>query len=390
MADVIIIGAGAAGLFCAAEAARRGRSVVVLEREKKPGKKIIISGGGRCNFTNYDAGASAFISENPHFCKSALSRYTQYDFIDLVEKHGIAFHEKKLGQLFCDNLSREILDMLLAECKDAGVEIILQCGVDKIKKTNDGFEVFTNQGRYHPEAVVIASGGLSIPKAGASGFGYEIAQQFGHRIVPTDAGLVPFLWKESDKHLYESLPGISLDCRISTADMSFEESLLFTHKGLSGPAVLQMSSYWKEGEAVVIDLLPELDDNFIEKFRREDGSKKLKSLLTYHLPKRLIDTLVKHWAIPDCPVAQLNAEQLSELQTQFKSWQHVPGGTEGYRTAEVTTGGVDTAELSSKTMESKQCAGLYFIGEVVDVTGWLGGYNFQWAWSSAWCAGQVV
>ncbi|NQZ55965.1 MAG: aminoacetone oxidase family FAD-binding enzyme [Lentisphaeraceae bacterium] len=343
--DVIVIGAGAAGLMCAAQAAARGRSVLLLEHQAKAGRKIIISGGGRCNFTNMDANPNAYLSQNPHFCKSALKRYTQYDFLDLVDKHKIPWHEKKLGQLFCDNSAKDILNMLLNECDSAGVELYLNCKVEAVNKRGDDFEIKTSAGVYTAESCVIAAGGYSIPKIGASGFGFKVAKKFKIDLIPTRAALVPFLWSDKDAPIFTQLPGIALPCRISCDGSSFDESFLFTHKGLSGPAVLQISSFWDEGKEVSIDLLPDLADDFLLTAAKESPSKTLKQLLSPHFPKRFVEVVVSRWAGDKRPVGQIPQKTLSEISSRFKAWKMKPGGTEGYRTAEVTIGGVDTNEL---------------------------------------------
>lgn len=389
--DVLIIGASASGLMCAIEAGKRGRKVVVLDHANKAGKKILMSGGGRCNFTNYEVSADNFISHNPHFCKSALSRYTQWDFIALVSDYNIPFHEREHGQLFCDDSAKDILTMLLTECAHAGVEIQLNCPIQQIEKQpNTAYTVETTNGVYSAESLVIATGGLSIPKMGASGFGYNIAKQFGHSVWPASAGLVPFTLHETDKTRLAELSGIAIDCIVSNARNSFRENILLTHRGLSGPAILQISSYWQAGESVTINVLPDLDVlEFLKTKQAEQPNSHLKSVLAEQLAKRFLVALLGEELI-NKPLQTFSHQRLQEIAHQLQQWQIKPNNTEGYRTAEVTLGGVNCDELSSQTMESKTTAGLYFIGEVVDVTGWLGGYNFQWAWSSGWCAGQVV
>ncbi|MFT6624683.1 MAG: putative Rossmann fold flavoprotein [Cycloclasticus sp.] len=389
--DVLIIGASASGLMCAIEAGKRGRKVVVLDHANKAGKKILMSGGGRCNFTNYEVSADNFISHNPHFCKSALSRYTQWDFIALVSDYNIPFHEREHGQLFCDDSAKDILTMLLSECAHAGVEIQLNCPIKQIEKqSNTAYTVETTKGVYSAESLVIATGGLSIPKMGASGFGYNIAKQFGHSVWPTSAGLVPFTLHETDKARLAELSGIAIDCIVSNARNSFRENILLTHRGLSGPAILQISSYWQAGESVTINVLPDLDVlEFLKTKQAEQPNSHLKTVLAEQLAKRFLVALLGEDLI-NKPLQSFSHQRLQEIAHQLQQWQIKPNNTEGYRTAEVTLGGVNCDELSSQTMESKTTAGLYFIGEVVDVTGWLGGYNFQWAWSSGWCAGQVV
>ncbi|MDP2560413.1 NAD(P)/FAD-dependent oxidoreductase [Psychrobium sp. 1_MG-2023] len=390
--DVIIIGAGAAGLHCAATAGYRGRQVLLLDNAKKVGRKILISGGGRCNFTNYNIEPSAYISNNKHFCKSALSRYTQWDFLSLIDKYNIAYHEKTLGQLFCDDSAKDIVSMLEAECRDANVTIGLRHEIMAITKTEQGFSVTTSEGKYSCESLVIATGGLSMPKLGATPFGYKVAQQFGLKMTDTCAGLVPFTWQNTDKEDYESLSGISLPVSVTSENgTNFSEDMLFTHRGLSGPAILQISSYWQAGQAITIDLLPSNDlEQIIISSRESNPKQALKTCLSQHFPKRLIERLIELNKVSDKPLNQLNDKEVSTIAQYFHQWQIKPNGTEGYRTAEVTLGGIDTDEISSKTMMAKNVDGLYFIGEVVDVSGWLGGYNFQWAWSSGWCAGQFV
>ncbi len=391
--DVIILGAGAAGLFCAAQAAQRGLRVALLERADEPGKKILISGGGRCNFTNFTVTAANFLSNNPHFAKSALARYTAADFLALVEKRGIAWHEKTLGQLFCDDSSRQILDLLNAECSDAGVETFLSTGVQSIES---GFDVVTSRGAFSAPKLVIATGGLSIPKMGATGFGYEIARQFGLLIVEPRPALVPFTLGEKDAKRWCDLTGVAADSVARASDgPAFHEKLLITHRGLSGPSILQISSYWKHGETVSIDLLPAVDVADRLMARRTYGDvATLRSALVDFLPRRLaerwseIDPAANPVALK--PLAMLSNEDIAAIAQSLHQWTVRPSGTEGFDKAEVTAGGVDTSELSSKTMEAKKAPGLYFIGEVVDVTGWLGGYNFQWAWSSAYACAEAL
>jgi len=389
--DVLIIGAGAAGLMCAIEAGKRGRTVTVLDHANKPGKKILISGGGRCNFTNTEISASNFISHNPHFCKSALSRFTQWDFMAMVNDYRIPCHERDPGKLFCDSSARDILNMLLAECKKVKVAIQLNCIIKTVEKNeNSTFAINSSPGPFQATSLVIASGGLSIPKMCASPFGYRVAEQFGHHIWPTTAGLVPLTLQPHDRERLAELPGIAVECIVSNERMQFRDNLLVTHRGLSGPAILQISSYWKAGEAITINLLPDLDLVDVIKTRlATQPNIKLKTLLAEVLPRRLIPVVLEQESA-DKPLQELSQARIEAIARQLQHWQIKPNGTEGYRTAEVTLGGVDCNELSSKTMESGKVAGLYFIGEVVDVTGWLGGYNFQWAWSSGWCAGQVV
>ncbi|MEM5550327.1 NAD(P)/FAD-dependent oxidoreductase [Pseudoalteromonas neustonica] len=388
--DVIVIGAGAAGLMCAAQAGYRGRSVTVLDMGKKPGRKILISGGGRCNFTNENASPENYLCGNPHFVKSCLSRYTQHDFIELVDRHGLAYHHKTLGQLFCDNSAQDIVNILLTECEWAGVNVALRNEVLNVEKTDSGYLVITEQQSYTCESLVVAAGGLTMPKLGATPVGYKIAEQFGLNILPTMAALVPFTLHQHDKDRFEGLSGISIPCVVRSEDGTrFKENILFTHRGLSGPAILQISSFWRAGQAVTINLLPELDlKEQLATWRETQAQKSLKNSLATILPKRFIEILHESKAIPDCNVNQLTHSQIDELANYIHNWQIKPNGTEGYRTAEVTLGGVDTDELSSKTFEAKKAQGLYFIGEVTDVTGWLGGYNFQYAWSCGFAAGQ--
>ena len=389
--DVLVIGAGAAGLMCAITAGQRGRRVLVLDHANKPGKKILMSGGGRCNFTNLGVTPAQYLSANPHFCKSALARYTQWDFIALVEKHRIAYHEKELGQLFCDESSKLIVRMLLDECAAAGVRIETSCAVEKVKKTEEGFAVLTAHGEVHADSLVVASGGLSIPSMGATGFGYELARQFEHNVLPTRAGLVPLTL--SGKHLehYHELAGVALPVAETRAGkQAFRAGLLFTHRGISGPAVLQISSYWQPGDALHIDLSPAQDiGDWLVAQRAERPAAELRNVLGDLLPRRLAQRLCELW-LGSKPMRQYRDAELHDTGARLHDWPIVASGTEGYRTAEVTLGGVDTDELSSTTMQSKRMPGLYFIGEVVDVTGWLGGYNFQWAWASGHAAGEVV
>jgi predicted Rossmann fold flavoprotein len=390
-ADVIIIGAGASGLMCAIEAGKRGRKVIILDHANKPGKKILMSGGGRCNFTNYEVGPDNYISHNPHFCKSALSRYTQWDFLALIGRYHIPFHEREHGQLFCNESARDILNMLLAECDDAGATVQLNTHIDTLEQAADKrFYLTTDNGNYICQSLVVATGGLSVPKMGATPLGYKIARQFGIKVQPTYAGLVPFTLQPEDKSRFSALSGIAVPCVISNKIRSFSENILFTHRGLSGPAVLQISSYWHPGEAISINLLPRINlDEELKSKRQQKINSKLKVCLGGYLPKRLISSLFAE-EILERSLQDLSDTQIRQVSEQIHNWTIKPGGTEGYRTAEVTCGGVDCDAISSKTMESKAVPGLYFIGEVLDVTGWLGGYNFQWAWSSAWCAGQYV
>jgi hypothetical protein len=389
--DVVIIGAGASGLMCAIEAAKRGRSVRVIDHANRSGKKILMSGGGRCNFTNYTVDADNYISHNPHFCKSALKRYSQWDFLALVQRHQISFHERSHGQLFCDDSAKDILHALLAECQQYGVDIQTQCSVERVTQIVDaGFRITTARGVLNCQSLVVASGGLSIPKMGATPFGYQLAEQFAVKVWPTRAGLVPLTLQPADKETFSALTGIAVPCEITVRQHSFKENLLFTHRGLSGPAVLQISSYWQPGEALAINCLPDIALFELLKQQRGQGSTvKLKTFLADLLPKRLLQALLPEFLL-DKTLADCSDKQLQLVAAHLQSWQIKPNATEGYRTAEVTVGGVDCNALSSKTMECLAVPGLYFIGEVVDVTGWLGGYNFQWAWSSGWCAGQYV
>ncbi|MDA0910406.1 MAG: NAD(P)/FAD-dependent oxidoreductase [Proteobacteria bacterium] len=395
--DVIVIGAGASGLMCAIEAAKRGRKVLVLDHANKVGKKILMSGGGRCNFTNYYVEPARFLSQNPHFCKSALTRYTQWDFIALVDAYQLNYHEKTLGQLFCDGKSHEIVDILLNECRKYQVEIKLNTTVNQLRQCDQaasaelGFYVKTTLGDYHAGSVVIATGGLSIPTMGASGFGYEIARQFGLQVLPTSAALVPFVLGEHDKLKYAELSGVSVFTEVSCNNQSFRENLLFTHRGLSGPVMLQISSYWQLGDYLHINLLPEITSlsELLHVHKKSQGGTLLKSLLENYLPKRLLPLFVDELLL-NKKLADLSNSEIEQMMQCLQSWQIKPCGTEGYRTAEVTKGGVSCDEISSKTMETHKIKGLYFIGEVVDVAGWLGGYNFQWAWASGWAAGQFA
>jgi len=390
--DVIIIGAGAAGLMCAATAAQRGRSVLLLEHTSRIGEKIRISGGGRCNFTNIHCSPDKYLSDNPHFCKSALKRYTQFDFIDLVRKHKIRYHEKTLGQLFCDETAKDIIDMLLAECAEGNVIVKTGITVTSIKKESDSYDLETTHGCYSAPSLVISCGGLSIPKIGATPFGYEIARQFGHAIIPTRAGLVPLVFDPIILEQTRALSGVSVDPGRARAacGMSFDEAMLFTHRGISGPVILQISSYWQPGQAVTLSFLPNLDMMAWLKTRRTERPKQnLLNNLAEILPRRVAEWICAD-GTGDQRMADMSDKALQKISDLIQNWAVIPSGSEGYRTAEVTLGGVDTREVSSKTFESNLSPGLYFIGEVLDVTGHLGGYNFQWAWSSGWCAGQSV
>ena len=390
--DTVIIGAGAAGMFCAAQAGQAGSRVLLIDNGKKPGRKILMSGGGRCNFTNLYVEPAAYLSQNPHFCKSALARYTQWDFIDLVGKHGIAWHEKTLGQLFCDDSAQQIVDMLVDECEKGNVTMRLRSEVLSVEREGDDFILELNGMTVGTKKLVIASGGLSMPGLGATPFGYKIAEQFGLNVLPTRAGLVPFTLHKPLLEQLQVLSGVSVSSVITAEDGTvFRENLLFTHRGLSGPAVLQISSFWQPGEFVSINLLPDVDlASFLDDQRSAHPNQSLKNTLAMQLPKRLVECLQQLGQIPDVSLKQLNVRDQQTLVETLTDWRVQPNGTEGYRTAEVTLGGVDTNELSSRTMEARKVPGLYFIGEVMDVTGWLGGYNFQWAWASGYAAGQSV
>ena len=420
--DVIIIGAGASGLYCALTAGRRGRRVLVLDHANKAGKKILMSGGGRCNFTNYFVEPEHFLGANQHFCKSALSRYPSWEFIGMVEAHKIAYHEREHGQLFCDDSAQDILTMLLDECAAVGVQVKLNAQIESVQTIendkNARFELLTTkqlskkekqdrkdtnnqtklpQTGYRCESLVIATGGLSIPTMGASGLGYEVAQQFGHTLIPIDASLVPFTFTDKTGELIRALSGISLPVIASNERISFKLPMLFTHRGLSGPAMLQLSNYWHTGETISINLLPETDVTALFLAHKKSHPKQLiRTVLADYtdsaLPKKLLTALQTHlWEdIKDTELANIKDERLTELGASLNGWQLKPSGTEGYRTAEVTRGGIKTDEVSSKTMQSNLQDGLYFIGEVLDITGWLGGYNFQWAWASGFVSGEVV
>ncbi len=382
--DAIIIGAGAAGLFCAAEAGKRRKRILVVEHNAQVGRKILISGGGRCNFTNVQVKAENFISKNPHFCKSALARYTPQDFVELVKKNHIEFYEKTLGQLFCRESSRLIVEMLVAQCTKSEVEIRTNCSVKNIRKT-DSFEVETNQGIFAAENLVIATGGLSFPKIGATDFGYKIARQFGLKIVETRPSLVPLV---SSQNNFSKLAGVSIDSLVSSDKQAFRENILFTHRGLSGPAILQISNYWQKKKAISIDLMPNV--NALELFEQNRESKQnLDNFLSKFLPNRFAEIFTSN-NFPNKPLNQFNRKEIENIAETLNNWRILFDETEGFHKAEVTLGGVDTNELSSQTMESKKVKGLFFIGEVLDVTGWLGGYNFQWAWSSGFAAGQSI
>ena len=389
--DAVVIGAGAAGLMCALAASRRGLRVLVVDHANKVGKKILMSGGGRCNFTNTGTTPANYLSANPHFCKSALARYTPWHFIEMVERHGIAYHEKELGQLFCDESSRQIVAMLLAECADAWVEIRTHCAIERVEHTDAGrFRLDTVQGRFEAASLVVASGGLSIPSMGASGFGYQLAQQFGHAVLPTRAGLVPLTLSGKHAERLHDLAGVALPVEARCNGASFRNFMLVTHRGISGPAILQISNYWQPGDDLRLDLLPATDvDALLRDWQQSRRDAELKTLLAEVLPKRFAQRLCEHW-LASKPLRQYTPRELDGIAALLRDWPLVASGTEGYRTAEVTLGGVDTDGLSSSTMMSRHVPGLHFIGEVVDVTGWLGGYNFQWAWASGHAAGQAL
>jgi predicted Rossmann fold flavoprotein len=402
--DCIVIGGGAAGLMCAATAAKRGKSVRVVDHANKVGKKILMSGGGRCNFTNYFVEPENFISHNPHFCISALRRYTQYDFLELVQKYHLEYHEKTLGQLFCDHKAKDILNILLAECDEHNVQIHTQCSIASVahvaaEDNHIRFRIQTSDGVMECHSLVIATGGLSIPTMGATGLGYDIAKQFGLRVKPRYASLVPFTLKNNEQgellRLAQSLAGVALPVSVSCGEQSFSEGLLFTHKGVSGPSILQISNYWNVGDTIIIDFLPaESLAALCETWQQENNKADLINLLSRYLPKRFVQAWFEYHtelhSLAGKSVAQLSKADITLLETSFHRWACVPAGTEGYKTAEVTKGGVDTDDVSSKTFEAKKTEGLFFVGEVLDVTGWLGGFNFQWAWSSAYCAAQYV
>ncbi|MBA8883101.1 NAD(P)/FAD-dependent oxidoreductase [Dokdonella fugitiva] len=388
--DAIVIGGGAAGLMCALTAGQRGKRVLVIEHANRVGKKILMSGGGRCNFTNTGATAANYLSSNPHYCKSALARYTPADFIALVERHRIAYHEKELGQLFCDDSSKQIVRLLLDECADGGVRIETSCTIEHVRHGDGGFHVDTARGVFSAPALVVASGGLSIPSMGASGFGYELARRFGHTVLPTRAGLVPLTLSGKHQQHLADLAGVAVPVEARCGRARFRNFMLFTHRGVSGPAILQISSYWNPGDDLRLDLLPGEDAQaWLRTQRTERGASELRTVLAERLPKRFAQRLCEHW-LPDRPMRQLGDAQLRDIAAVLGAWPLVASGTEGYRTAEVTLGGVDTDELSSSTMMSRRVPGLYFIGEVVDVTGWLGGYNFQWAWASGHACGMAL
>ncbi|MEO0327788.1 MAG: NAD(P)/FAD-dependent oxidoreductase [Pseudomonadota bacterium] len=387
--DAIILGAGGAGLMCAATAGQRGKKTLVLDHSEKPGKKILISGGGRCNFTNLDIRADRFLSQNPHFAKSALARYTQHDFIDLVNRHGISWHEKTLGQLFCDQSAKQIVNMLLDECAKGPVSVALGENISSVDKTDAGFLVKTDKANYAASSLVIATGGPSIPKMGATGFAYDLARQFKLKIVEPRPALVP-LTLGKDEALFRELSGVATDTIAHFGKTSFREASLFTHKGLSGPAILQISSYWKPGDAIAIDFLPDMEKAWLAELKQVQPGLTLKSAIAQFLPASLTDALLERLGISNGKLGSIANNQLMEIGHQLNAWLFHPDGTEGFAKAEVTIGGISTTNLSSKTMEAKSVLGLYCIGEAVDVTGWLGGYNFQWAWSSGWVAGNAL
>ncbi len=388
--DALVIGGGAAGLMCALTAGQRGKRVLVIEHANRVGKKILMSGGGRCNFTNTGTSPQNFLSANPHFCKSALARYTPSDFLGMVERHGIAWHEKELGQLFCDVSSKLIVKMLLDECAAAGVRVETSCSVERVGQRDGVFVLDTTRGRFDASSLVVACGGLSIPAMGATGFGYELARQFGHTVLPTRAGLVPLTLSGKHQERLQDLSGVSLPVEASCNGQRFRNFMLVTHRGVSGPSILQISSYWQPGDDLRLDLLPGADAfALLRTWQAERPAAELKNVLADALPKRFAQRLCEVWFVSK-PMRQYNERELREIAAQLQHWPLIASGSEGYRTAEVTLGGVDTDALSSSTMQSKQMPGLYFIGEVVDVTGWLGGYNFQWAWASGHAAGCAL
>lgn len=388
--DVIIIGAGAAGMMCAIEAAKNNKKTLLLDKADKVGKKILISGGGRCNFTNLYTDASAYLSHNPHFCKSALSRYTPWDIQVLFEKHKLSWTEKTLGQLFCDQKSKAVVTMLLNECEANGVDVQLSTSIKSLRKTTQ-FEIISNTGEYSSTSLVIATGGASIPRMGATDFALQIAKQFSIKNIPFRAGLVPFIFSQKDlEHYFTNLSGLAFEAIVSCNNTSFREGVLITHKGLSGPAILQISSYWNKGDAISINLFPDDDAvAWLIEQKTQHPKMELITLLSRKLPKRLVQKL-SETLFNNQPIEQVSQKELSHFGEQLNQWVLYPSSTEGMRTAEVCLGGVDSNELSSKTFETKKVSGLYFIGEAIDVTGHLGGYNFQWAWASGWCAGQYV
>ncbi len=388
--DVIVLGAGAAGLMAAIAAGRCGRRVLVLDHANKVGKKILMSGGGHCNFTNTGTTPAQYLSANPHFCKSALARYTPQDFIDLVDAHGIAWHEKELGQLFCDGSSKQIVQLLLDEADGAGVQVRTHCAVQPPRRVDDGFVLDTAIGRLRCASLIVATGGLSIPSMGATGFGYDIARQFGHALLPTRAGLVPLTLSGKHQERLDALAGVALDVEAGCNGAHFRNRMLITHRGISGPAILQISSYWQPGDDLRLDLLPRRDAlAWLQAQQTERPGTELKNVLAELMPRRFAQRLCEIW-LANRPMKQYTPAQLHDTAALLQAWPLVASGTEGYRTAEVTLGGVDTDGVSSRTLESKQVPGLFFVGEVLDVTGWLGGYNFQWAWASGMAAGEAA
>jgi predicted Rossmann fold flavoprotein len=384
--DIVVIGAGAAGMMCAIEAAKRGRSVLVVDHAKAAGEKIRISGGGRCNFTNLHASPKNYLSQNPHFCISAMSRYTQRDFIALVERHRIAYHEKTLGQLFCDGSALQIIEMLLGEMKRHGARLKLGCSVSSVEKSAHGFTLQLTDGPVRCRSLVVACGGKSIPKMGATSFGYDIAT----RIVETRPALVPLTFEPNTLERLKPLAGVAVDAVVSCGKTKFAEAMLFTHRGISGPSILQISSYWREGDEIRLAMLPETDIfEALREQRKQNGKQALQTALALYLPRKLAQTIAEEIGVTG-HLADMSDKMFRRVEAVINDWRIKPAGSEGYRTAEVTLGGVDTRDLDSKTMEAKSVPGLFFIGEVVDVTGWLGGYNFQWAWSSGWVAGQAA
>ena len=389
--DVVIIGAGAAGMMCAIEAGKRGRRVLVIDHAKSPGEKIRISGGGRCNFTNIHAGPKNFLSANPHFCKSALARYGARDFLALVEKHGIAWHEKTLGQLFCDHSAKDIIRMLLTEMREVGAELRLETTIDSVERHGAGFRVTTGDGPVDAQSLVVASGGKSIPKMGATGLAYKVAEQFGLALVETRPGLVPLTLDPAQLETISELAGVAADAEARSGKTAFREAVLITHRGLSGPAILQISSYWREGQDIVLRLMPDIDiASILKGARRSNGKQAVQTALADILPRRLAQFFADGAKLTGKQLADLSDKTIDALSLSVQAWTIKPAGSEGYRTAEVTLGGVDTSGLDSTTMQAKTVPGLYFVGECVDVTGWLGGYNFQWAWASGFAAGQDV
>lgn len=385
--DVVIIGAGGSGLMCGVTAGNLGRNVVIIDHAKKIGEKIRISGGGKCNFTNIFASPENYISQNPHFIKSALTQYSQWDFIKMVEKNNIEYYEKTLGQLFCKNSSQQIIDMLVKNCQDNSVKINMQTNIISVEKTNNGFIVNTDKGQYSCKSLVISCGGLSIPKIGATGLGYKIAKQFDIPVIPTSPALVPLTFNPEFLSTYKQLSGVSLNATVSTRNISFKEGILFTHRGLSGPSILQISSYLKSGTHININLCPTINiEEFLLSEKQKGNNKKISSIIKNHIPQKLTEVIIKNLGF-NSKLTETSNKDINLVATHINNWKVTPTDSEGYRTAEVTLGGVDTNYLSSKTMETKTIKGLYFIGEVVDVTGWLGGYNFQWAWSSGFVAG---